>query len=196
MNSLSANSALPLILKALRFAADKHSRQRRKDEGASPYINHPIAVAEVLCSIGQVRDPVTLAAAILHDTIEDTETSVDELEHNFGAEVRGVVEEVTDDKSLQPEERKRLQIEHAAQLSPRARLVKLADKICNVRDVMESPPVGWSEKRRSDYIIWARAVIDGLRGASAVLERHFDELCDGSLNVSSVPAPTNSSPSS
>lgn len=176
MNVVSPESDLPLILRALHFAADKHSRQRRKDAVASPYINHPIAVAEALCSIGYVLDPLTLAAAILHDTIEDTETSGEELERYFGAPLRGVVEEVTDDKLLPSATRKRLQIEHAGTLSERARLVKLADKICNVRDVIQCPPQGWSTQRRREYVDWAHAVIDGLRGTNAALESHFDEL--------------------
>jgi len=168
---------LALVLKAMHFAAERHGRQRRKDEEASPYINHPIAVAHVLCSVGRVTDPLTLAAAMLHDTIEDTETSGTELEQEFGLKIRHIVEELSDDKSLPAEARKRLQIERAPTLSPRARLVKLADKICNVRDVIDTPPVGWSSQRRRDYIFWAQAVIRGLRGTSEALERHFDELC-------------------
>src|ERR1041385_6616149 len=114
MHLSSDNTELSLILKALRFAADKHTHQRRKDADASPYINHPIAVAEAFCSIGKVSDPIAIVAAILHDTIEDTETSGAELEQYFGAEIRAIVEEVTDDKSLPAETRKRLQVEHAA----------------------------------------------------------------------------------
>lgn len=173
--------AMTLVLKALHFAADKHRSQRRKDADASPYINHPIAVAEVLCSVGDVSDPVTLAAAILHDTIEDTQTTAAELETHFGHDIRGIVEEVTDDKSLPASERKRLQIEHAAHHSPRARLVKLADKICNVRDVMASPPVDWSWQRRHDYILWAQAVAAGLRNSNLALEKYFDDVCARAL---------------
>jgi guanosine-3',5'-bis(diphosphate) 3'-pyrophosphohydrolase len=168
---------LSLVLKALHFAADKHRAQRRKDAEASPYINHPIAVAETLASVGGVRDAVTIAAAILHDTIEDTETTGEELERIFGAEIRAVVEEVTDDTTLPPEVRKRLQVERARHKSPRARLVKLADKICNVRDLVEAPPAGWSAERKRRYIDWAGAVIDEVRGSNAALEARFDELC-------------------
>lgn len=175
--ALSPNGLL-LVLKAMHFAADKHRRQRRKDAHASPYINHPIAVAEILCSVGKVHDPATIAAAILHDTIEDTETTGEELEANFGGEIRRFVEEVTDDKSLPSEVRKRLQIEHAASHSARARLVKLADKISNVRDMVESPPVGWSTERRRKYVAWAQAVVNEIRGVNPGLERYFDELCE------------------
>lgn len=167
---------LPLVLKALHFAADKHRRQRRKDAGASPYINHPIALAETLCFVGGVDDPVIIAAAILHDTIEDTETTGAELEQHFGAEIRRVVEEVTDDKALPAAERKQLQIVHAATASNRAKLVKIADKICNVRDIVDSPPVGWSYERRRNYVVWAKAVVDKLRSTSPALEGMFDEL--------------------
>jgi guanosine-3',5'-bis(diphosphate) 3'-pyrophosphohydrolase len=168
---------LALVLKALHFAADKHRAQRRKDAAASPYINHPIAVAETLVSIGGVRDAVTVAAAVLHDTIEDTETTGAELEALFGPEIRRLVEEVTDDKNLPPEVRKRLQIEHARHASPRARLVKIADKICNLRDIVEAPPAGWPVERKRRYLAWARAVVDEVRGANAALEAHFDDLC-------------------
>jgi guanosine-3',5'-bis(diphosphate) 3'-pyrophosphohydrolase len=172
---MSSEQALPLILRALHFAANKHRMQRRKDAEASPYINHPIALAETLSTVG-VTDPATLAAAILHDVIEDTDTSPDEIEAAFGADIRHIVMEVTDDKSLPKERRKQLQIDHAASASMAARLVKLADKICNVRDILESPPQGWSLTRRGDYLDWARQVIDSLRGTHPVLEARFDEL--------------------
>jgi guanosine-3',5'-bis(diphosphate) 3'-pyrophosphohydrolase len=169
---------LALVLKALHFAADRHRAQRRKDAEASPYINHPIAVAETLVNVGGVCDAVTVAAAILHDTIEDTETTAEEIEKAFGAQIRAVVEEVTDDKKLPPEERKRLQVAYAHRASPRARLVKIADKICNVRDLVEAPPADWSVERKRRYLAWARAVVDELRGSNAALEARFDELCE------------------
>ena len=164
------------LLKAIHFAADKHRDQRRKDAEASPYINHPIEVAEVLARVGGVTDLVTLQAAILHDTIEDPNTTPQELEELFGAEVRKVVEEVTDDKSLPKLDRKRLQIEHAAHVSARAKLVKLADKIVNVRDVTEKPPAKWPLARRKEYLDWTEAVIAGLHGTNQPLERLYAEL--------------------
>ena len=127
------------LVDAIAFAADKHRRQRRKDAEASPYINHPIALARVLSVEAGLTDPVLLAAAVLHDTLEDTETSFEELRERFGKTVASVVLEVSDDKTLDKAERKRLQIEHAAGISRRAKLVKLADKICNVRDVASNP---------------------------------------------------------
>jgi len=163
-----------LLFDTLAFAAHKHRAQRRKDKEASPYINHPIALADVLANEGGVEDPVTLCAALLHDTIEDTRTTYQELRKAFGKEIADVVMEVTDDKSLRKYVRKRRQIEHAPYLSRRAKLVKLADKICNLRDVNRSPPVQWSQGRRRKYYEWAKQVIDGLRGAHPGLERLFD----------------------
>lgn len=162
------------LIHATAFAADKHRMQRRKDVDASPYINHPIALAHVLSVEAGIEDENVLCAALLHDTIEDTDTSHDELEAQFGAKVAAIVAEVTDDKSLKKEERKRLQIEHAANLSSEAKLVKLADKICNLRDVAVSPPADWPLSRRQEYFDWAKSVIDGLRGAHADLEAKFD----------------------
>lgn len=170
-----ARDPLAFILKALAFSAHKHRDQRRKDEQASPYINHPIELANVLRNEGGIRDAVVICAALLHDTVEDTETTPEELQHEFGARVCGIVLEVTDDKRLPKQERKRLQIVQAPNLSRRAKLVKLADKICNLRDVAHSPPAKWDLERRQQYFEWAKQVVDGLRGVHARLERAFDE---------------------
>ena len=163
------------LLRAVRFAAHKHRFQRRKDGDATPYVNHPIEVASVLAEVGGITDVTTLIAAVLHDTIEDTETTASEIEREFGAEVRQVVEEMTDDKSLPKPDRKRLQIEHSSQKSPRAKLVKLADKICNVRDVGQAPPAGWSAARREEYLEWTERVVVGCRGTNRQLEQCYDE---------------------
>jgi guanosine-3',5'-bis(diphosphate) 3'-pyrophosphohydrolase len=165
---------LALLLKALAFAAHKHRDQRRKDPEASPYINHPIALADVLVNEGGVTDVEVLCAALLHDTVEDTATTPAELEEIFGSRVAGIVAEVTDDKDLPKAERKRLQVEHAGELSPEAKLVKLADKICNLRDVAERAPPSWDLARRREYFDWAKRVVDGLRGAHPRLEAAFD----------------------
>jgi len=165
---------LKLLLKALSFAAYKHKDQRRKDAEASPYINHPISLANILCNEGHVTDIEVICAALLHDTIEDTQTTPAELDAEFGERIRSVVMEVTDDKALPKQERKRLQIEHAAHVSDRAKLVKLADKISNLRDVAHTPPPDWSLERRQLYFDWAKAVIDKLRGVHPTLEAVFD----------------------
>jgi guanosine-3',5'-bis(diphosphate) 3'-pyrophosphohydrolase len=172
--TLPAATDLALVLRASAFAAHKHRNQRRKDVDASPYINHPLTLANVLANEGGVADAVTLCAALLHDTVEDTDTTADELQREFGAEICGVVLEVTDDRTLAKAERKRLQIEHAAVISGRAKLVKLADKISNLRDVASSPPAGWPLERRREYFDWAKAVVDRLRGVHPGLEAVFD----------------------
>lgn len=166
---------LILILDAAAFAAQRHRHQRRKDADASPYINHPLALADILAREGGVEDGVVIAAALLHDTIEDTETTLEELEVRFGKRVSAIVAEVTDDKSLPKDERKRLQIVTAPAKSKGGKLVKLADKIANLRDLHSAPPADWSDQRKADYFDWARAVVEGLRGVNASLEAAFDE---------------------
>jgi GTP diphosphokinase / guanosine-3',5'-bis(diphosphate) 3'-diphosphatase len=164
-----------LLLQAVSFAAHKHQYQRRKDKDASPFINHPIEVAETLSNVGNVSDLPMLLAAVLHDTVEDTDTSFADLEQAFGREVRQLVEEVTDDKSLPKDERKKLQIEHAQHLSLRAKQIKIADKICNIHDVSNNPPLNWPLERRQEYLRWAAKVVEGCRGSNANLERYFDQ---------------------
>lgn len=163
------------LLKALAFAADKHRHQRRKDAEESPYINHPIAVATVLAAEGGVSDEAMLMAAALHDTVEDTQTTFAELEEHFGPEVTGLVRELTDDKSLEKMERKRLQIVHAPHASPRAKQLKIADKVCNIRDLTDSPPLDWSLERRREYLAWSEKVVAGCRGVNAKLDEAFDQ---------------------
>ena len=165
-----------LLLSALEFAAATHRDQRRKGRGASPYINHPIAVARALAQIGGITDPEILAAAILHDTVEDTQTTPAEIEEVFGRRVRTLVEEVTDDKKLSRAEQRRLQIVHAPTLSPGARLIKLGDKLCNVHDVIHDPPPSWDPVRRREYIAWATEVVTQIRGTNSALEETFDKL--------------------
>ncbi len=173
----SAESGIAdLILRAVAFAAHKHRDQRRKDKEASPYINHPIELAHVLWDEGEVRDPMVIAAALLHDTLEDTETSWQELRGEFGEEIADIVLEVTDTKWIKKELRKRLQVAKAKHSSVQARLVKLADKICNVRDLGTRAPTGWSLERKRQYYDWAKEVVDRLRGTHEELERRFDEV--------------------
>jgi len=170
--------ASPLILRAADFAARKHRLQKRKDEESSPYVNHPLAVALLLADVGGVNDPEVLAAAILHDTLEDTETTPAELEAAFGARVRALVEAVTDDKKLRKAERKQLQIDHAGALSPDAVLIKLGDKIANVADVTHSPPSMWDLARRKEYLDWAAAVVANCPKVNAALEARFAEVLE------------------
>ena len=166
---------LSLLFKALAFSAEKHTKQRRKDIDKTPYINHPISLANILAQ-RWVIDENVLCAAILHDTIEDTETTVDELQEHFGEKITSIVLEVTDDKSLEKSIRKQKQVEHAASISHEAKLVKLADKIANITDIINTPPADWSTDRKKEYFEWAKAVVDNLRGAHQGLEKDFDDL--------------------
>lgn len=168
------SSPLGRLLATIEFAARKHRMQRRKDHAASPYINHPVAVANLLANEAGVDDLATLQAAILHDTIEDTDTTHVELVECFGREVADVVAEVTDDKEIAKHDRKRLQVENAAHKSFRAAMVKIADKTCNLRDVASSPPSDWSQHRKQEYFDWAKNVVDALPDTGVVLRSCFD----------------------
>ncbi len=165
-----------LLLKALKFAAQKHRQQRRKDQEASPYINHPIEVAELLWRTGGVRDMVTIVGALLHDILEDTNATPEEIAELCGTEVLALVQEVTDDKSLPKQQRKQLQIERAPHKSIRAKQLKLADKTCNVYDITHSPPQSWSLQRRQAYLDWSEQVVAQLRGVNPALEAHYDRI--------------------
>ena len=165
---------LGLFIKAVDFAAAKHRTQRRKDKEASPYINHPIALANLLANEGGVHDVDVLCAAVLHDTIEDTQTTQAELTNLFGPGIAAIVVEVTDDKALPKDVRKQKQVEHAPHISRSAQLVKLADKTCNLRDLLRAPPAGWDATRQAEYFLWAARVIDGVRGVHPGLEALFD----------------------
>ena len=172
-------SELKLLLKTLSFAAHKHRDQRRKDVEASPYINHPISLASILCNEAHITDVEVICGALLHDTVEDTDTTFDELNAEFGPVIKAIVAEVTDDPRLSGGERKQQQIDHAAHASDKAKLVKLADKISNLRDVANNPPRGWSLQRRQEYFDWAKKVIDQMRGTHPGLETLFDEAYTG-----------------
>ena len=170
-----AEKELKLFLKALSFAAQKHKDQRRKDVNASPYINHPISLANILCNEGHITDIEVICGALLHDTVEDTETSPEELESEFGKVIRNIVMDVSDDQSLPREERKRQQVKKVAHVCEKAKLVRLADKISNLRDVNKNPPHNWSLERRQKYFDWAKEVIDQIRGVHPLLEHVFDD---------------------
>ena len=171
-----SDSDFSLFLTALQFAAERHRDQRRKDSSASPYINHPIQVAELMWRVGGVREITTLLAGLLHDTVEDTATRPDEIRDLFGEAVLSLVMEVTDDKRLPKAERKRLQIVNAPHKSRAARQIKLADKASNVRDITQSPPATWSLERKREYLNWSEQVVNGLRGLNPELEAYYDQV--------------------
>lgn len=164
---------LSLLFKALRFAAEKHKHQRRKDREKTPYINHPIEVAERICNVGGYFDVNVLCAALLHDTVEDTDTSLEEIENLFGAEVAVLVKEVTDNKHLPKAERKQLQIDHAPHLSFGAKHIKLADKTSNVKDIHRSQPPDWTDERCVEYLLWTEKVVSTIGGVNEALEADY-----------------------
>lgn len=164
-----------LVLKAADFAARKHRDQRRKDTEKTPYINHPLGTAYIAANLGECADPVILQACILHDTVEDTDTTPEELVATFGERVAAVVAEVTDDKTLPKDARKRAQIEHAPTMSSRAKLVKLCDKLYNLRDLIANVPPGYTVERVQGYCVWSRMVVAGLRGTNSAVEQALDD---------------------
>ncbi|MDP3158862.1 MAG: HD domain-containing protein, partial [Reyranella sp.] len=157
------------------YAARQHIGQRRKGERAEPYINHLTEVAALLAEATDGSDVTLLAGGLLHDTLEDTDATYEELEQRFGPEVAALVAEVTDDKSLPKEERKRLQIDKTPSKSRRAKLLKIADKTSNLRSMVSSPPKGWTPERLRDYVGWAEQVVRSCRGLNAVLDAAFDQ---------------------
>jgi (p)ppGpp synthase/HD superfamily hydrolase len=162
------------ILSAAKFAAEKHAAQKRKGAAAEPYINHLIEVAHLVSTALEEPDTNLIIAALLHDVIEDCAVTRDEVAELFSPDVADLVMEVTDDKSLPKAERKRLQVATAPKKSPRAQVLKLADKISNLRAILNSPPADWSFERRREYFEWARQVVNNLAMANPVLKAEFD----------------------
>ncbi len=162
-----------LVVRALGFAAEAHRTQFRKDR-ETPAINHPIRLLQLLVDVGGVTDPLVLAAAALHDVLEDCEVDFPELEARFGSEVAGVVFELSDPPHLDKAAMRAWAIEAAPRLSLPARLVKLADKSVNLNDLIDWPPAGWSPLRKASYFDWSAQVIAGIRGTHGPLEAAFD----------------------
>jgi (p)ppGpp synthase/HD superfamily hydrolase len=163
-----------LLARAADYAARQHIAQRRKGERAEPYINHLTEVAALLAEATGGDDAILLAGGLLHDTLEDTDATYEDLVQRFGAEVAALVAEVTDDKALPKEERKRLQIDETPAKSRRAKLLKIADKTSNLRSMVNSPPKGWTEERLRDYVVWAEQVVRSCRGLNPALDAAFD----------------------
>jgi GTP diphosphokinase / guanosine-3',5'-bis(diphosphate) 3'-diphosphatase len=176
-------SDIALILRAADFAADRHRKQRRKGRKKRPYIGHCTEVAWLIAEVGNVDDANVLAAAILHDTLEDTKTEPEEIAEAFNPAIHDLVMQVTDDKSLDKAERKKLQVKHAPHLSPGAKLIKLADKISNVREIGDDPPNGWDVERRQKYFGWAQEVVDALGRVNPELEKRFDQTLEESCRL-------------
>jgi len=179
-NHLAVNSTataqISVVLDAVHFSAEKHKYQRRKNIQQTPYICHPIRVADLLTKVAKVTDIRVLISALLHDTVEDTDTSFEEITHRFGSQIAAIVREVTDDKTLPKQVRKQQQIDHAPHVSTEAKLVKLADKLDNLTDLLTTTPVGWSPQRVADYFDWGEKVVHGLRGTNQYLEKALDDV--------------------
>jgi (p)ppGpp synthase/HD superfamily hydrolase len=172
--SAASASSVQQILAAARFAAERHRTQKRKGKAGDPYVNHLLEVAELIASSSDGVDTNLIVAALLHDTVEDTATTIHELRENFGEDVAGLVAEVTDDKSLPKATRKALQVRNAPHKSARAATIKLADKISNLRAILACPPTDWSVERQREYFEWAKQVVDGLTAPNAILKAEFD----------------------
>ena len=166
-------NAVALIVAAVDFASVKHQYQKRKNAGKSAYFVHLSGVVRQLSDAG-IQDPNILAAAYLHDAVEDTNTTKQELVDRFGLEITSMVMEVTDDKSLPKEERKRLQVVHTPNKTHGAKLITLSDKLHNLRDLHRELPLGWTEERRVEYFKWSEEVVRGCRGTNAMLEKWLD----------------------
>ncbi|KAM0755875.1 guanosine-3',5'-bis 3'-pyrophosphohydrolase MESH1-like protein [Meredithblackwellia eburnea MCA 4105] len=164
------------VLQAATFAAQKHTEQRRKNKAQTPYINHPIIVSTLIAESGVPVSVETLQAAILHDTVEDTDTTLEEVEKVFGKTVRDLVDQVSDDKTLPKLARKQAQIEHAPHVSESAKHIKLADKLANLTDLTTDVPVGWTVERVQEYFEWAKKVTDGCKSANPPLAAKLDLL--------------------
>lgn len=166
--------------RALQFAAIKHKDQFRGNKAKDPYIVHPIGVARIALAAGYCNG--IAIACYLHDTLEDTQTTEKELEDTFGPLIARMVKEVTDDKTLLKEDRKRLQIEHAPHLSSDAKIIKLCDKIYNLRDLLEGKngsgiKEDWSVERVQRYVAWANKVyLAGLTDVDEDLDAIFQKL--------------------
>ena len=177
-----SNRNYNLIFRSLNFAAERHRHQLRKGATKVPYINHPIKVVTVLTEFLEENHEL-LSAAALHDVVEDTAKGKEEInmlsesiKEQFGAEVLKLVLEVSDDKSLPYQERKRLQVENTPFLSNEAKKIKIADKICNINDMINDPPIDWATERKIKYLEWAKKVIDGARGVNSSMEAYFDKI--------------------
>ncbi len=167
-------TAVQRVMTAALYAAQKHAGQRRKGAAGEPYINHLIEVAQLVSSALAEPDTNLVMAALLHDSIEDTGVSKDELAQRFGSDVADLVAEVTDDKTLEKRERKRLQVVNAPKKSVRAQALKMADKTSNLRGILTSPPADWSLRRKQEYVAWAKQVVDAFPAPNPILKAEFE----------------------
>ncbi|EFO18322.1 hypothetical protein LOAG_10172 [Loa loa] len=167
---------ISLIIEAVDLAARRHRQQRRKDAAQTPYVNHPIGVAYILTSEGQITDTTTIIAAILHDIVEHTKTTDEEIRKMFGDEIADIVKECTMVRSMKREARMKSELEKASKLSHKAKLVQLADKLNNIRDIERGTPLGWTKQHVTEYIIFAKDLLSKIRGIHGPLESALDDI--------------------
>ena len=183
---MKESKSIPLILQAIEFASYRHRFDKTRND--EPYINHVINVCSLISVIGEEQDPETLAAAALHDTIEKTGTKGSEINFNFGENVFQIVLEVTDHASENDVEKFQQQFDRINGLSQKAKIIKLADKVANVKSLLSFPPEGWDLQKRSLYINWADRIINALRGTNKNLEEYYDHMiAEGKKNHSYIP---------
>jgi len=163
------------LTKALSFAAEAHRNQRRKGAAQEPYINHLIEVFDLVAQTTSATDMDTLIAALLHDVVEDTPRTYEDVARRFGERVAEIVRENSDDMTLPKAERRRARIAAMAHKSREARIVKLADVISNLRAIAVSPPAGWSAERKLGYLDDCRQLVAAAGSTEASIERIFDE---------------------
>lgn len=180
------NTILSEVFEALKFAAYKHRRQKRQGVVGIPYINHPIEVANLLIKEIEEPSPDLIIAALLHDVVEDTRTKFSDLEEKFGPSVANIVREVSDDKTLPPIIRKREQISKAASLSLKAKCIIIADKTCNIHDILFTR-IKWPKRRKIEYIIWASNVISQIRDTHEGLLKQFNEILEKAGKILDYP---------
>lgn len=180
---------LSKLLNAINYAIKNHGLQTRKSDETTPYVTHCISVASYLTSIAGITDIEVIMAAVLHDVVEDTDAKYKEIECLFGKRVASIVAQVSDDRLLSKVERKKLQVRNAPTKCYEAKLVKLADKLHNLSDLLQNPPHGWSPDIIRGYFVWSHAVVAGLRGTNSPLEEELDKVFSSTLehNVPVLP---------
>ena len=165
-------TAHAFMAKALYFATLAHEQQRRKT-GDVPYIKHPIGVANYAIN-AKVQNPNVIVACYLHDVVEDTFVTIEDIEEHFGPKIAKFVAEVTDDKNLSKVERKKGQIEHSKHISKEAKIVKLCDKLYNLKDLVRNPI--WEPERVQGYFVWSYIIVNNMRETNKCLEDQLDEV--------------------
>jgi len=159
------------VLGAAIFATEKHKSQVRSNEKKTPYIIHPIEVADLVMKIGHVYDKDVLITALLHDVMDDTQTTYEQITSLYGTKVSSYLEEMTSKQGLSLKEQKKQQIMQAFRQNPSVAIIKLSDKLSNLKTLATSPPPSWSRDRIDQYFQWAQTVIENLPESNQLLKK-------------------------